>query len=98
MVIAETSGVIQSKVAELRRRKEYQEGRDLPLRTIAAETGLAIGTVQRLMKGDTERVYLSTLNTLCAYFKVSQISELIEYVPETATDQPVVAGDEKPSA
>jgi len=73
--------VIKTKFDDLIRKKEYEERRDLPLRTIATETGLAIGTVQRLRKGDTSRVYLSTLDTLCAYFGVGAIGDVLEYVP-----------------
>ena len=73
--------MIKTKFDELIRRKEYMEGRDLTLRTIAAETGLAIGTVQRLRKGDTSRVYLSTLDTLCGYFAVEAIGDVLEYAP-----------------
>lgn len=73
--------MIKTKFDDLIRRKEYEEKRDLPLRTIAAETGLAIGTVQRLRKGDTSRVYLSTLDTLCGYFGVEAIGDVLEYAP-----------------
>jgi DNA-binding Xre family transcriptional regulator len=71
--------MIKSKFEKLRREKSARENRDLPMRVIAAETGLALGTVQRLNKGDMERVYLSTLDKLCGYFKVKEIGELIEY-------------------
>lgn len=73
--------MIVSKVDDLRRKKAFEEKRDISLRTMAKETNLAVGTVQRLVKGDVERVYLSTLNTLCEYFGVREIGELIEYVP-----------------
>ena len=74
--------MIKTKFDELIRKKEYMEKRDLPLRTIAAETGLAIGTVQRLRKGDVSRVYLSTLDNLCEYFHVSAIGDVLQYMPE----------------
>ena len=73
--------MIQTKLDDLIRQKEYDEKRRLPLRTIAAEAGLAIGTVQRLRRGDTSRIYLSTLDTLCGYFGLSDIGEMLEYVP-----------------
>ena len=84
----ETNGragyMIRSKVADLRRKKAFDEKRDLSVRTMAQETGLAVGTVQRLVKGDTERVYLSTLNTLCHYFGVKHIGDILEFVPDEA--------------
>jgi DNA-binding Xre family transcriptional regulator len=74
--------MILSKFQDLRRRKAFEEKRDLPLRTIAAESGLSLATVQRISSGNVERVSLPTLNVLCRYFGVQSISELIEYVPE----------------
>ncbi len=71
--------MIRSKIDDLVREKEYQEKRRLSLATIAKETGLAIGTVQKLRNGDVSRVYLSTLDTLCNYFNVSQIGDVLEY-------------------
>ena len=73
--------MIRSRFDRLRREKSARENRDLPLRTLAEETGLALGTVQRINKGDIERVYLSTLDTLCTYFGINDIGELIEYIP-----------------
>ncbi len=73
--------MICSRFDDLRREKSYKEKRNLSLRTIAQETGLAVGTVQRLNNGDMERVYLSTLDTLCGYFGLKEVGELIEYVP-----------------
>lgn len=73
--------MIRSSIEDLIREKEYKERRRLSLATIAGETGLAIGTVQKLKKGDVSRVYLSTLDTLCSYFGVKEIGELLEYVP-----------------
>lgn len=71
--------MIKLKFAELKRQKALREGRDLTLRTIAAETGLAVDTVHRLNKGETGRVYLSTLDTLCKYFGVKEVGELLDY-------------------
>jgi len=73
--------MIRSSIEDLIREKEYKERRRLSLATIAGETGLAIGTVQKLKQGNVSRVYLSTLDTLCSYFGVKEIGELLEYVP-----------------
>jgi len=73
--------MILSKIDDLVREKEYREKRRLSLATIAKETDLAIGTVQKLRRGEVSRVYLSTLDTLCAYFGVQVIGEVLEYVP-----------------
>ncbi|RYZ86585.1 MAG: XRE family transcriptional regulator [Proteobacteria bacterium] len=72
--------VILSHFDDLRRKKAFEEKRNLPLRTIAEETGLALTTLNRVSKssGDIQNVRLSTINTLCNYFKVS-VGELIEH-------------------
>lgn len=68
---------------ELLKKKALLEDRKLPVRTVAQETGLSAATIQRLRREDPGRVYFSTLNTLCHYFGLSNISELIEFIPET---------------
>jgi putative transcriptional regulator len=73
--------MIRAKIDDLIREKEYREKRRLSLKTIAGETGLAIGTVQKLRRGDVSRVYLSTLDTLCGYFGAGTIGDVLEYVP-----------------
>jgi DNA-binding Xre family transcriptional regulator len=82
--------MIRSHFDALRRRKAFDEQRDLSIRTISAETGLSHGAILRVKNLKLERVYLSTLERLCRYFAVSSLSELIEYVPdsENATDIP----------
>jgi len=74
--------MIKSHFEELRQKKATAEQRKLPIRTIATETGLAPGTVQRIKQGTHGRVYFSTLDALCCYFGVNSISELIEYSPD----------------
>ncbi len=80
--------MIRFKAAEMRTQKEHREGRTLSLRTISKETCLSLGTVHRLMNGDFDSIHFSTLDILCRYFNVSEIGELIEYVPD-AHDGPV---------
>jgi len=70
-----------SHFEDLRRLKAFREKRDLPIRTIAEETGLSQGTILRVKNIKMARVYFSTLETLCRYFAVQSISELIEYAP-----------------
>jgi DNA-binding Xre family transcriptional regulator len=74
--------MLKSKFDTLRRRKALSENRDLSIRTVAAESGLAVGTIQRVRSGDAGKVNLSTVETLCRYFAVSSIAEVIEYIPE----------------
>jgi DNA-binding Xre family transcriptional regulator len=74
--------MMRSHFEHLRRQKAYLEKRDLPIRTISEETGLSQGAILRVKNLKMERVYLSTLETLCRYFGVKSLSELIEYVPD----------------
>lgn len=74
--------MIRSNFDKLRRRKAFQENRNLPLRAIAQETGLSLGTIQRVSSGSMERINMSTLDALCGYFDVATIAELIEYEPQ----------------
>lgn len=74
--------MINLRFGELKRLKALRDGRDLSLRIIATETGLALNTIQRLNKNEGERVYLSTLNVLCNYFGVEEVSEILEYRPD----------------
>ena len=76
--------MIRCKFDLLRRQKAARENRDISLRRVAQETGLAIATIQRLNKANSERIYLSTLDTLCRYFDVADLSELLEYAPDEA--------------
>ncbi len=74
--------MIQSFFGDLRREKEYREKRDLPIRTIALETGLSQGAILRVKNMTMERVSLSTLETLCRYFKVTSLCQLVDHVKD----------------
>ena len=81
--------MIQSFFGDLRREKEYREKRDLPIRTIALETGLSQGAILRVKNMTMERVSLSTLETLCRYFKVTSLCQLVDHVVDV--EKPTVA-------
>ncbi len=75
--------MITTRFDELRRTKGLREDRDLSLRQVSEETGLGFNTLQRLRKGETERVALSTLDKLCDYFGLVSLCELIERTGNT---------------
>lgn len=73
--------VIHSHFNELRRKKGLSERRDISVRAVARDTGLALTTVQRIASEDEKKlagVSVGTLEKLCAYFGVG-VGELIEY-------------------
>ena len=74
--------MIVSHFEDLRRHKEYLERRDLSIRKISEETGLSQGAILRVKNATMARISLSTLETLCRYFAVKGLNELMEYVPE----------------
>ena len=82
--------MIRSHFEDLRRKKEFVERRDLPIRMISEETGLSQGAILRVKNATMERVYISTLVTLCHYFEVNSMSELIEYTPHDETQVVIV--------
>ena len=64
--------------------RELRERRTLGIRTIAAESGASVSTVQRMLNNTIRRVPLDDLALLCRYFNVKP-GDLLEYVP----DEPV---------
>ena len=70
--------MIVSMLPELRLQRERQEGRKLPVRVIAEESGLSAGAVQRLMTSDFERVETATLGAICKYFGCT-VGDLLVY-------------------
>ena len=74
--------MIRSYFDDLRRKKEFLEKRDLSIRNIAEETGLSQGAILRVKNVTMERLYLSTVWTLCRYFGVKSICDLIEFTPD----------------
>lgn len=74
-----TFSMLTSRFDDLRRRKAYREGRDLTLRTVAAESGLALTTIIKVKRGDLSKLHVSTLESLCDYFDVKSIADLVEY-------------------
>ncbi len=74
--------MLVSKFDNLRRKKAFEEGRDLTLRTIAEESDLSLTTINQINGGKVANVHVHTLAKLCAYFQVQSLSELVEYVPD----------------
>ena len=73
--------VFTSFFDDLRRKKAFVEGRDISLRMVARESGVSLSTVQRIKRGELSKLNLATVDTLCGYFGVKSLTELLEYVP-----------------
>lgn len=76
--------MIRSRLKRLRLDKEEREGRKLTYRTLAAEAGLSVNVIMRLMNGMPDRVDTATVDGLCRYFGVG-VGDLLEYVDAPAT-------------
>jgi putative transcriptional regulator len=72
---------IQNRLKVLLAEKELRENRKLTYRTVAKETGLAIGTLTAYMTQQVERFDKSTLETLCEYLDCN-VGELLSYSPD----------------
>ena len=60
-----------------------REGRAPGIRTIAAESGASVSTVQRLMNNSIKRVPLDDLAMLCKYFGVN-VGDILDYTPDNS--------------
>lgn len=70
---------VNSKLSLLVAARRMEQGRAPGIRTIAAESGASVSTVQRLMNNTIKRVPLEDLAMLCKYFRC-QVGDILEYV------------------
>jgi len=75
---------VKSRLKILVAQREVQERRTIGIRTIAAEAGASVSTVQRLLNNTIKRVPLDDLGALCRYFRCD-VGDIISMVDE---DQP----------
>ncbi|MGK7948465.1 MAG: helix-turn-helix domain-containing protein [Xenococcaceae cyanobacterium] len=57
---------------------KLMESKGLDQKTLAAETGLSPTTVGKVYRGQFNRIDNHTVKTLCMYFGLKTISELID--------------------
>lgn len=69
---------IQNRLKVLLAEKELRENRKLTYRTVAKETGLAIGTLTAYMTQQVNRFDKSTLETFCSYLSCD-VGDLLKY-------------------
>jgi DNA-binding Xre family transcriptional regulator len=72
---------VNSKLALLVAEQRMKRGRAPGIRTIAAESGASVSTVQGLLNNTMKRVPLDDLAMLCKYFGVG-VGDILEYTPD----------------
>ena len=72
---------VNSKLSILVAGRRIRDGRAPSIRTIAAESGASVSTVQRLINNSMKRVPLDDLAKLCKYFSC-QVGDILEYVDD----------------
>lgn len=72
---------MNSKLSLLVAARQIEQGQRPGIRTIAADSGASVSTVQRLMNNSIKRVPLDDLAMLCKYFRC-QVGDILEYVPD----------------
>ncbi len=70
--------MIQSRLKVLLADKSLREGRRLPYRTVAKETGVSASTLSRMAEGKMTRFNAETLSALCRYLECD-VGDLLSY-------------------
>lgn len=65
---------------------KLREGKGISVRQLSEETGIRWNTLNDMEKGTAKHWPPEHLNTLMRYFELRDVSELIEYVNEEATE------------
>lgn len=71
--------MIQCRLRELMATKGRQEGRRIIYDDILSTTGISNTTLTRLANDRADRIYISTIDRLCAYFEC-QPGDLFIYI------------------
>ena len=69
------------------------EAQDIDQKTVAAQTGLSPTTVGKLYRGHFNRIDNHTVMSLCKFFDLKTISDLIEIQWEESDVQSAAGGD-----
>ena len=73
--------MIQCRLRQLIAAKRRMDGRRVNYANIMAETGISTTTLTRLANDRSNKVAISTINRLCAYFNM-QPGDLFTYVED----------------
>ncbi len=74
---------MNSRLSILVAERRIKDGRAPGIRTIAAESGASVSTVQGLLNNKMRRVPLDDLAKLCKYFNVG-VADILVYTPDHA--------------
>jgi putative transcriptional regulator len=72
---------VNSRLSVLVAERRVKFGRAPGIRTIAAESGASVSTVQGLLNNKMKRVPLEDLALLCKYFDC-QVGDILQYTPD----------------
>ena len=76
---------MRNKLLELIQRKQAQEKRLIPQYEVAARLGVSVNTLKKWIRQDVKMYDEVTVNKICSYFDVQDISELF-YLEEVETN------------
>jgi len=68
-------------------KKSALVGRRLSLRDVAAGAKISLVTVHKASRGPLDTLSLASVKSLCAYFEVKRLTDLIEWQPDPPTDE-----------
>lgn len=77
--------MIRFKLAEMIEKKQFAEGRRIPISEIADVTGLNRMTLSKILNVKGYGTGTDTIDRLCSYFQCD-VGDLMEYVPAQRQD------------
>jgi putative transcriptional regulator len=72
--------MIRFKLAEMIEKKQFAEGRRVPINEVASATGLNRMTLSKILNQKGYGTGTETIDRLCAYF-TCEVKDLMEYLP-----------------
>lgn len=73
--------MIRFKLAEMIEKKQFAEGRRVPINEVATATGLNRMTLSKILNQKGYGTGTETIDKLCAYFNC-EVKDLMEYLPD----------------
>jgi putative transcriptional regulator len=77
--------MLRFKIKEMIAKKEFEEGRRIPIGEVAEGAGIHRVTLSKMINRRGVSTSTDHLDALCRYFGC-RIEELVEYIPDSALD------------